>query len=116
MKAAYWQRGEALDYVNATAEKIEANTVLVIGDCIGVAGMDILPDEVGAVHVAGVFEMDKVDTTEIPMGKKVYLAETGITAAASVGEGDSATANAAAGYAAAPAAADAKKIYVKING
>ena len=41
MKALYWQRGEALDYVNATAEKIEANTVLVIGDCIGVAGRDI---------------------------------------------------------------------------
>ena len=113
MKAAYWQRGEALDYANTTAEKIEVNTVLIIGDCIGVAGMDILSGEIGTVHVDGVFEMDKVDTTELPMGKKVYLAEDGITAA-STGEG--AAANVLAGYAAAPAAADAKRIFVKING
>lgn len=114
MKALYWQRGEALDYVNATAEKIEANTVLVIGDCIGVAGRDIPAGEIGSVHVSGVFEMDKVDTTEILMGKKVYLAEDGITAKASTGE--SADANVLAGYAAAPASAEAKKIFVKING
>lgn len=39
MKAAYWQRGEALDYKNTGTEKIEANTVIVLGSRIGVAGM-----------------------------------------------------------------------------
>ena len=41
MKASYWQRGEALDYVNAAETKIEAGTVLTIGKRIGIAGTDI---------------------------------------------------------------------------
>lgn len=43
MKASYWQRGEALDYVNASETKIEAGTVLTIGKRIGIAGTDINP-------------------------------------------------------------------------
>ena len=43
MKAKYWHRGEALDYVNATENKIEAGDVLTMGSRIGVAGTDIEP-------------------------------------------------------------------------
>jgi len=33
-KAAYWQRGETLDYKNNTDTKIEANTVISFGSYI----------------------------------------------------------------------------------
>ena len=42
-KAAYWQRGEAIDYVNKTEETIEAGTVMTLGKHIGIAAEDILP-------------------------------------------------------------------------
>jgi predicted RecA/RadA family phage recombinase len=53
--ATYWQRGEALDYVNNTEAIIEANTVIVYGDRIAVTGCDIAPGELGSIHVEGVF-------------------------------------------------------------
>ena len=58
-KAEYWQRGETLDYKNTGTATIEANTVVIFGNRIGVAGTDILPGEVGSLHVTGVFEMTK---------------------------------------------------------
>ena len=36
-KAAYWQRGEAIDFKNETGSKIEANTVITLGSRIGIA-------------------------------------------------------------------------------
>ena len=71
-KAAYWQRGETLDYPNAAvgATKIDANTIMEIGSLIGVAG---------AVHVAGVYEMPKTSSNAITLGTKVYFDGTGIT-------------------------------------
>lgn len=119
MKAAYWQRGEALDYRNTTETKIEAGTVVKIGQRIGVAGTDILPGETGSIHVAGVYEMDKADETEIKMGTPVFLVDSGVTAeletAALEEEGDP-TPNIPAGYAAADAAAASVKVMVAING
>ena len=53
-KAAYWQRGETLDYKNQTDTRIDANTIIPIGERIGVAGTDILPGELGSLHVTGV--------------------------------------------------------------
>ena len=54
-KAAFWQRGEALDYTNTGTKTIEANTIISFGGHIGIAGTDILPGEVGSLHVTGVF-------------------------------------------------------------
>ena len=70
-KASYWQRGETLDYVNAGENVIEANTILVLGSRIGVAGTDILPGEKGTIHVTGVYEVPK-DGSEISGGARVY--------------------------------------------
>lgn len=49
-KAEYWQRGETLDYKNTGTATIEANTVVIFGSRIGVAGTDIMPGEVGSLH------------------------------------------------------------------
>lgn len=107
MKAAYVQKGGALDYKNASEEKIEAGTILVIGNRVGVAGTDILPGETGSIHVEGVFEMTKADKEEIKMGTILYFTESGLT--------KTADANVCAGYAAADASASAATVQVKIN-
>ena len=105
-KAAFWKRGETLDYRNATDAKIEANTVISFGSHIGVAGTDILPGELGSLHVTGVFEIKKTDTGAIEMGKAVYFDGTGITSAENDGATTNPVAYPLAGYAAQAAAAD----------
>ena len=40
-KAEYWQRGESIDYKNTGSSAIEANSVIVLGKRVGVAGMTI---------------------------------------------------------------------------
>lgn len=107
-KAAYWQRGESLDFVNETSATIEANTIIELSGRIGVAGTEIKPGKKGSVHVEGVFEIEKTGTSAIAMGAPVYFDGTGIT--------DVATSNTLAGYAAQAAAADDTKILVKLQG
>ena len=106
-KAAYWQRGESLDYVNKTSAVIEANTIISLGTRIGVAGTDINPNEKGSVHVTGVYEIEKTGTGAIEMGAAVYFDGTGITTDNS---------GTPAGYAAATAEADSTVILVKLLG
>lgn len=106
-KAAYWQRGESLDYKNSGDTVIEANTIIELGTRIGVAGTSINPGETGSVHVTGVFEIEKTAAGEVAMGAAVYFDGTGITTE---------TSGTPAGYAAAPAEADAAVILVKLLG
>lgn len=105
--ATFWQRGETLDYTNSTEADIPANTVVVIGDRIGVTGCDIPAGQTGSVHMTGVFEIKKTGEAAIDMGKKVYFDGTGITDTS-----DSAT---PAGYAAAAADASAEVVQVQIG-
>ena len=113
-KASYWQRGESLDYKNATETIIKANTVVKLAERIGIAGTDILPGAVGDLHMSGVFEFEKTGTNAIPMGTSVYFDGAGITEAADDGE-EEATAYTPAGFAAAESAAEDKIILVKIG-
>lgn len=107
-KATYFQRGESLDFVNNTTEKIEAFSIIPLVSRIGIAGDDIEPGDIGAIDVSGVFEMPKKDDTAIPMGTTVYYDGTGITTTA--------TENIPAGYAAGNAAAGDNSIIVKLLG
>lgn len=80
-KAAYWQRGEAIDFTNTTGAAIEANEIVVFGSHIGIAGTPIAKDETGSLHVSGVFEMPKKENEAIGAGTDVYYsADDGITA------------------------------------
>lgn len=115
MKAAYWQKGEALDFINDTKEKIEAGTVLVLGKRIGISGTDIEVGALGSVHVSGVYEFDKKDKEELAAGTEVYWTEDGITSAASSGEGNQASDNVVAGFVAVKSSSDSQKVLVKIN-
>lgn len=68
-KAEFWQRGEALDYTNTTTATIPANTIVKIGDHIGVTGTDIEPNKVGSLHVGGIWEIPKTGTKKIDMAQ-----------------------------------------------
>lgn len=102
--AEYSQRGESLDYKNATDTLIEAGTVVTIGSRIGVAGCDIAPGAVGSIHVEGVFAFAK-GSGALTMGTEVAI--TNGTAAAASGNAN--------GYVAADAAASDTTVLVKIN-
>lgn len=106
-KAEYLQRGEALDYTNATEETIPEDAVVTIGTRIGVTGRPIPPGKTGTLHVVGVFEIAKTGTAAVEIGQPVYYDGDGITDTA----GD-----VVAGYAAAPAAAGDATILVKLCG
>lgn len=110
MKAVYYQKGDALDYVNKTDKKIGHGDVVVMGERIGVAGTDILPGETGALHVAGVYSFNKADAEEMTAGAEVFYTENGISlTAAEAGTGGR------AGYVVQDSPADSTKVYVKIN-
>lgn len=114
--AEYWQRGEALDYMNSTEDIIPANTIITIGSRIGVTSGTIAPGETGALHVGGVWEMPKTRTAEIAIGTTVYFDGTGITDAANDGTDTDPKSYIEVGYAAADAAASATSILVKLRG
>ena len=106
--ATYWQRGEAIDYKNETGAKIPADTVLIIGSVLGVAGGDIADGEIGVVHVNGVFEIPKKAAVALTAGEKVtFTDKDGIDAA---GEGT------VYGYATQAAAASDATAIVKLLG
>lgn len=116
-KAAYWQRGETIDFKNETGSKIEANTVITLGARIGIAGTDIIPGEVGTLHITGVFRMEKA-SEEIAAGSEVYLDPSGkITKASSTpGEEEApATQHVKAGFTIQKAETDDTYAVVKIN-
>ncbi len=116
-KATYWQRGESLDYINDTTAVIEANTIIPIEGRIGVAGTSINPGEKGSLHVTGIYEIAKTDTSEIKMGAAVYFDGTGITKAADNGKtGDEKAGYTPAGYAAQTAGAGDGVVLVKLMG
>ena len=117
MKAEYLQRGEALDYTNATENTIPAGAIVTIATRLGVAGCDISPGKTGSLHVCGVFKVKKTGTAAVAMGTTVYFDGTGLTDAADNGKTSTEKVEyTPAGYAAAPAAAGDTAILVQING
>lgn len=103
--ANFYQRGEAIDYVNETEETIAAGEIIVFGSHVGVAGTEILPGETGSLHVSGVFAMPK-GSDAIDAGADV----------AYDGESVSAAEEGAIGYAVEAAAADDETVKVKLLG
>ena len=105
--ATYIQRGEGLDYQNTTEVMIPAGTVILLGKRMGVAGGDIQPGEVGALHMAGVFEIPKKASVALAAGDNVVFTDAdGI---------DKATTD-VMGYAVAAAAAADETAKVKLLG
>lgn len=114
--AEYIQKGEALDYKNATDNTIPCDTVVVVGGRIGITGGEIKPGELGSLHMVGVYRLPKTGTGAVEMGTAVYFDGAGITDAANDGASTNPTAYTPAGYAAAPARAADTHMLVKLLG
>lgn len=56
-EAVFLQKGDAIDYIPAA--DVAAGEVVVQGDLVGVAKLDIAADALGALAVAGVFDVAK---------------------------------------------------------
>ena len=108
--AEYVQRGETLDYKNATDTAIPCDTVVVVGGRIGITGGEIKPGELGSLHMVGVYRLPKTGTDAIEMGTAVYFDGAGVTATAAEGT------TTPAGYAAAQSEAIDKFVLVKLLG
>ncbi len=72
MNAKYVHRGESIDYVSGS--NVAAGDVVVQGELVGVAKLDIKAGELGSLAVSGVYEMGKAvgSGSVIPVGTKVY--------------------------------------------
>ena len=70
--AEFVHAGDAVDYTPSAA--LAAGAVVVLEDLVGVVKRAIPAGELGALHVAGVFDFPKETGggKDIPAGKKVY--------------------------------------------
>lgn len=68
------QQGKVLDYPNSSGSKITSGSGVVVATGVfGVAGADIENGAAGAVHLEGVFELDKaVNEGDFALGDKLF--------------------------------------------
>lgn len=72
MKAKYIQPGNTIDYKNTGSSDIAYGSIVPLGTTrAGVAAALIPAGQTGALHLCGVFLMDK-DKAAIALGAKVY--------------------------------------------
>lgn len=69
MTRTYVQPGRILDYTNAGVALIASGAVIVIGQTLGVALVDIAVGETGSVAIDGVHSLPKVTTAVIQQGE-----------------------------------------------
>lgn len=65
------QEGKTLDYANSSGSAIEAGSVVVVGQQIGIAVCDIANGESGPLAMEGVFTVAKVSAAVIAAGESV---------------------------------------------
>jgi len=71
MSKNYIQPGKVIDFANSTGSTVSSGDVVVIGEQIGVAEVDIAHDDTGSVSVEGVFNVPKVPAAVIAQGESV---------------------------------------------
>lgn len=81
-KGLYSYEGNTLNYRNETGADIEYCDVLSLTTCIGVAQCDIPMGELGAVRVAGVFELPAAAADVFEVGASIYWDTTAGTVTA----------------------------------
>ncbi len=86
--AQFIHDGNAIDHTPAPGSDLTAGDVVVIGDLIGIAKLDIPAGTLGALAVTGVFDVPKATgaATAITGGAKVYW-HTGIQQANTTSSG-----------------------------
>ena len=87
MTAIFKHRGDAIDYIPGT--DVAAGDVIVLGDMVAVAKLDIKAGERGTLHVSGVFDFPKAtgSTTAFEIGTSAYWNAAG-NVARNTGDGE----------------------------
>lgn len=67
----YIQPGQVIDWTNGTGSAVTAGSVVVIGQILGVALVDIADGASGSVHIDGVFAVPKVSAAVIAAGESM---------------------------------------------
>ena len=85
--ATYVQAGDAIDFTPTV--DVAAGSVIVVGELIGVTKRDIKANELGAIAVAGVFDVAKQGGAGVTfaIGAKVYWDDTNNVAVVTDGAG-----------------------------
>jgi len=73
-KAAYVSPGVAIDYTPST--DVNAGDVVVVGNLIGIANVDIAAGQKGALAVQGIFDVVKDAAIAFAQGDLVYWDDT----------------------------------------
>lgn len=71
MAKNYQQPGEVLDYTNNTGSAIASGAVVVAGNLLGVALVDIANGATGSVGIRGVYVVPKVSGAVIAQGESL---------------------------------------------
>jgi len=69
MQARFLHDGKAIDFLSSA--DIPAGTVIVRDALVGITKLDVEANRLGALHVVGVFDVEKA-AVAIPLGSKVY--------------------------------------------
>ena len=87
MQAQYVHAGKTIDYT--PTEDVAALSVIVLGDLVCVANLDIAANTLGALTIEGVFDFAKAsgESTAITTGTKLYWDETAQQATTDDAEG-----------------------------
>lgn len=90
MARNYTQPGNVLSYTAGVGEQYSAGDVVVMGDTVGIALVDIGEGETGSVAIEGVFEVPKVSGTAWSVGQKIDwdASASAFTVGATPAEGD----------------------------
>lgn len=109
--AQFIHEGKSIDYTPGA--DVTAGDIVVQGDLLGVAQLDMAANQLGAVAVAGVFDIDKATGvgTGIAVGVKVYWDAANKQATAD----DNAGANKYLGKSVAAAGDDDAKVRVRLE-
>lgn len=71
MAKNYQQAGDVFEWTNATGSDVASGAVVVIGQQIGVAQVDIANGAKGSVAMAGVYTVPKISAAVIAQGEAV---------------------------------------------
>ena len=73
MKARFIHNGAPIDYIPTT--DVAAGSVVVHGDLVGITKLNIKANSLGALHVVGVYDVEKGNLA-FALGAKVYWSTT----------------------------------------
>lgn len=105
----YVQKGERLQYANASGSTITSGSPVLVGKRVGIAVADIPTATTGILAMCGVFSVTKVTTDVIAQGVVLYWDDTAKKMTVTVGT------NTIAGYAQAAAGNGATTVDIMLN-